>query len=164
MPVRHDLFGVCGEYTACVDFLRTLSRDKGLNNWTHLPWRLVLVGFLNFKLPKARFRKLSSRFRKNCLFQKMSSWEKFWRWGRASQMRKQDKERSIKSSTARWWSKIRSLVDSSSNSILALYWNVIMTKMVRLNEYRREISRLTFELQLRTSLPQSTSDQALLHH
>lgn len=36
IPVRYDLFGVCREYTACVDFLRALSRDKGLDNRTHL--------------------------------------------------------------------------------------------------------------------------------
>ena len=131
IPVRYDFFGICREYTACVDFLRALSRDKGLDNRTRLPWRLVLLEFLKFNSWKVRFRKLSSRFPRNCSFRKMSSWEKFWRWGRVWQTKKRDKKRSIKSSTARSWSKVRSLIDSNSNSTLALFWNATMTKMVR---------------------------------
>ncbi len=131
MPVRYDLFGICGEYTACVDFLCALSRDQGLNNWAYLPWRLVFLVSLTFNPLKAHFRNLSSRFLRNCLFQKMSSWEKFSRWGRAWQIRKQDKAHSIKLSTVRWWSKIRNLIDFNLNSTLVLSWNATMTKMVR---------------------------------
>lgn len=161
IPVRYDLFGVCREYTACVDFLRALSRDKGLDNRTHLSWRLVPLGFLKFNPSKVRFHKLSSRFLRNCSFRKMSSWEKFWRWGRVWQTNKQDKERSTKSSTARSWSRVRNLIDSNSNSTLGLFWNATMTKMVRSDNVHTDIS---FELQSKTSRPQSTFDRALLRH